>query len=219
MSKSTTDRHDVPASDQLDPEVLAFRQQFGDRSPLDEIVQEGARRMLQAAIDAEVEAFIEDHQHRRDENGRRLMVKNGSLPAREILTGAGPIPVKQGRVRDNSADRETRVEFSPSILPAYLKRTDAIEELIPWLYLKGISTNDFPEALQSLLGTDAKGLSASTVTRLKTVWEDEYAEWSKRSLAGKRYVNMWADGIYSNIRFNDNEGRTKDESRRLFSRR
>ncbi len=170
MSKITTDRLDLPADNQLDPEVLAFRRQFDDRSPLDKIVHEGARRMLQLAIDAEVEAFIEDHQHRRDESGRRLVVKNGSLPAREILTGAGPIPIKQGRVRDNSLDRESRVEFSPSILPAYLKRTDAIEELIPWLYLKGISTSDFGEALQALVGEKAKGLSANVVVRLKEQW-------------------------------------------------
>jgi transposase-like protein len=91
-----------------------------------------------------------------------------------------------------------------------------VEELIPWLYLKGISTNDFPEALQSLLGADAKGLSPTTITRLKAVWEDEYTEWSKRSLAGKRYVYIWVDGIYSNIRFNDNEGRTADENRQCL---
>ena len=203
MSKITTDRLDLPADNQLDPEVLAFRRQFDDRSPLDEIVHEGARRMLQLAIDAEVEAFIEDHQHRRDESGRRLVVKNGSLPAREILTGAGPIPIKQGRVRDNSPDRESRVEFSPSILPAYLKRTDAIEELIPWLYLKGISTSDFGEALQALVGEKAKGLSANVVVRLKEQWSTEYDEWMKRDLSGKQYVYVWADGIHVKVRLED----------------
>lgn len=203
MSKITTDRLDLPADNQLDPEVLAFRRQFDDRSPLDEIVHEGARRMLQAAIDAEVEAFIEEHQHRRDESGRRLVVKNGSLPAREILTGAGPIPIKQGRVRDNSSDRESREEFSPSILPAYLKRTDAIEELIPWLYLKGISTSDFGEALQSLVGEKAKGLSANVVVRLKEQWSTEYDEWMKRDLSEKQYVYVWADGIHVKVRLED----------------
>ncbi len=203
MSKITTDRHDVPASDQLDPEVLAFRRQFDGRNPLDEIVQEGARRMLQAAIDAEVETFIEDHQHRRDEQGRRLVVKNGSLPTREILTGAGSIPVQQGRVRDNATDRESRVEFSPNVLPAYLKRTDAIEELIPWLYLKGISTGDFGEALQALVGEKAKGLSANVVVRLKEQWADEYDEWMKRDLSSKQYVYVWADGIHVKVRLED----------------
>ena len=200
MHKTTTQRHDISVNRQLDPEVLAFRQQFDDRSPLDEIIREGARRMLQAAIDAEVDLFIQDHQHRRDESGRRLVVKNGSLPTREILTGAGSIPVQQRRVRDNSMDPETRVEFSPNVLPAYLKRTAAIEELIPWLYLKGISTGDFGEALQALVGEKAKGLSANVVVRLKEQWADEYDAWMKRDLSEKQYVYVWADGIYAKVR-------------------
>ena len=127
MSKTTIQRHDIPVGRQLDPEVIAFRRQFDDHSPLDEIIREGARKMLQAAIDAEVDSFIQDYQHRRDEDGRRLVVKNGSLPAREILTGAGSIPVQQGRVRDNSTDRNSRVEFSPNGprgCPACLPQTD-----------------------------------------------------------------------------------------------
>ena len=141
MSKTTTDRHNVPETEPIDPEVLAFRQQFDDRNPLDEIIREGARRMLQAAIDAEVDSFIQDHQHHRDENGRRLVVKNGNLPARQILTGAGSIQVKQGRVRDNALSPADRIQFSPSVLPAYLRRTAAIEELIPWLYLNVTQTS------------------------------------------------------------------------------
>lgn len=203
MSKSTTQRPDIPVDRHLDPEVLAFRRLFGDHSPLDEIVREGARRMLQAAIDAEVDAFVDDHQGRRDESGRRLVVRNGSLPAREILSGAGPLEVKQGRVRDNSPDREARIEFSPSVLPAYLRRTAAIEELIPWLYLKGISTSDFGEALQALVGEKAKGLSANVVVRLKEQWSAEYDAWCRRSLADKQYVYVWADGIYAKVRLED----------------
>ena len=203
MSKTKTQRHDIPVDRQLDPEVLAFRRQFDDRSPLDEIIRKGARKMLQAAIDAEVDSFIQDYQHRRDESGRRLVVKNGSLPARNILTGAGSIPVQQGRVRDNSTDRNSRVEFSPNVLPAYLKRTAAIEELIPWLYLKGISTSDFGEALQALVGEKAKGLSANVVVRLKEQWSTEYDEWMKRDLSGKQYVYLWADGIHVKVRLED----------------
>ncbi len=203
MSKTTTQRHDIPVDRQLDPEVLAFRRQFDDRSPLDEIIREGARKMLQAAIDAEVDSFIQDYKHRRDEDSRRLVVKNGSLPARNILTGAGSIPVQQGRVRDNSTDRNSRVEFSPNVLPAYLKRTAAIEELIPWLYLKGISTGDFGEALQALVGEKAKGLSANVVVRLKEQWGTEYDEWMKRDLSGKQYVYVWADGIHVKVRLED----------------
>jgi len=185
------------------------------RDALTEILRAGAQKMLKAAVEQEVSDYINDRTDILDENGRRMIVRNGSLPEREILTGVGPVAVCQPRVRDKRPSDE-REFFTPSILPKYLRKTKSIEELIPWLYLKGISTNDFPEALQSLLGADIKGLSASTVTRLKAVWEDEYAEWSKRSLVGKRYVYLWADGIYSNVRFNDNEGRTKDENRQCL---
>jgi len=159
--------------------------------------------MLQAAIDAEVDAFAERHQDRRDAAGRRLVVKNGSLPARKILTGAGAIQVKQGRVRDNSPDPEDRVQFSPSVLPAYLKRTESIEELIPWLYLKGVSTSDFGEALQALVGEQAKGLSANVIVRLKEQWAVEYDAWMQRDLSEKEYVYVWADGIHVKVRLED----------------
>lgn len=188
---------------------------FSATDTLSEILRAGAQKMLKAAIEQEVNDFVKDRRDVVDEHGRRLVVRNGSLPEREILTGVGPVTISQPRVRDKRSAGE-REMFSSSILPKYLRKTKSIEELIPWLYLKGISTNDFPEALQSLLGADAKGLSASTVTRLKAVWEDEYAEWSKRSLIGKRYVYLWADGIHSNVRFNDNEGRTKDEKRQCL---
>jgi transposase-like protein len=203
MTKTKADRHASPVDEQLDPEVLAFRQQFEDRSPLDQLVREGARKMLQEAINAEVESFIDRHRDRCDEQGRRLVIKNGSLPPRKILTGAGPIEVTQGRVRDNSPDRESRVQFTPSVLPAYLRRTDAIEELIPWLYLKGISTGDFGEALQALVGERAKGLSPNVIVRLKEQWGDEYDAWGRRDLTGKHYVYIWADGIYAKVRLED----------------
>ena len=203
MHKTTTNQANLPAGDQNDPDLLAFGQQVNERSPLDEIIQEGARRMLQAAIDAEVDAFILMHQDRQDAAGRRLVVKNGSLPTREILTGAGSIEVKQGRVRDNSPVAEDRVQFSPSVLPAYLKRTESIEELIPWLYLKGVSTSDFGEALQALVGEKAKGLSANVIVRLKEQWADEYDEWMNRDLSEKEYVYVWADGIHVKVRLED----------------
>lgn len=203
MNQTKTDQQTVPVDQELDPEVISFRAQFDEKSPLDELVREGARRMLQSAIDAEVKAFIEQHDDRRDEEGRRLVVKNGSLPQREILTGAGSIPVKQGRVRDNTPDPQKRVTFTPSVLPAYLRKTTAIEELIPWLYLKGISTGDFGEALQSLVGEKAAGLSANVVVRLKEQWCLEYEEWSKRDLSDRRYVYVWADGIYAKVRLED----------------
>ncbi len=140
MTQTKTDQHAVPVDEALDPEVISFRTQFDQRSTLDEIVREGARRMLRAAIDAEVDAFIGMHAERTDEAGKRLVVRNGSLPERGILTGAGVIPVTQGRVRDNDPDLAKPVTFSPSVLPSYLRKTKAIEELIPWLYLKVLST-------------------------------------------------------------------------------
>ena len=200
MKKSTTVESSNPVAA---PEVLAFRDQFEERSPLDAIVRAGAQQMLQAAIDAEVAQFLEKHAGRCDEEGKRLVVRNGYHPKREVLTGAGSLEVSQPRVRDNSPDKQKRVTFTPSILPPYLRRSKTIDELIPWLYLKGISTGDFQEALQSLLGEDAKGISANVVVRLKESWGREYDEWNRRSLHDKEYVYLWADGIHANVRLED----------------
>jgi putative transposase len=206
VSNVTRDVDPIPTRESedgiTDPEVVKFRANFESRSPLDELIREGARRMLQAAIDPEVDDFLAKHSGRRDEQGRRLVVRNGSLPEREILTGAGKLPVRQPRVRDRSSG-DDRVWFSPQVLPPYLKRTNSIEELIPWLYLKGISTGDFSEALQALVGERAKGLSANVVVRLKEQWSDEYEAWSKRDLSQKHYVYVWADGIHVNVRLED----------------
>ncbi len=202
MKKVTTEDARNPEGE-LDAEVIAFRSQFGDSSPLDELVREGAQRMLQTAIEAEVHEFVSQHSDRRDEQGNRLVVRNGHLPGRELLTGAGRLEVQQPRVRDNTPDKAQRVSFSPSILPSYLRRSKTIDDLIPWLYLKGISTGDFQEALQSLLGADAKGISANVVVRLKEKWGQEYDEWSRRDLSDKQYVYIWADGIHVNVRLED----------------
>jgi len=203
MSKSTTATQAAPVDEQLDREVLEFRANFEQRSPLDELVRTGAQRMLQAAIEAEVDDFLTSHADRRDEAGRRQVVRNGRLPSRKILTGAGPLEVSQPRVRDNSPDVASRVTFAPSILPPYLRRSKAIEELIPWLYLKGVSTGDFSEALQALVGEQAKGLSANVIVRLKDQWAKEYDEWMRRDLSQTQYVYLWADGIYANVRLED----------------
>ena len=207
MTKSIAEHSSVPAV-KLDPEVVQFREQFEGRTTLDEIVRTGAQKMLQTAIDAEVDAFVEQHADRQDEQGRRLVVRNGSLPSREILTGAGPVEVRQGRVRDNSPNKAERVQFTPGILPAYLRRTAAIEELIPWLYLKGVSTGNFQEALQALVGEKAKGLSANVVVKLKEQWSQEYDEWRQRDLSENQYVYVWADGIHTKVRLED-EGNQK----------
>lgn len=166
---------------------------------LSDILRHGAQKMLAQAIEAEVGDWIDRHRDCRDGAGRRQVVRNGHLPERTITTGVGPVTVQQPRVHDRRAAGE-REKFSSAILPPYLRKTKSIEELIPWLYLKGVSTGDFSEALAALLGPDAKGLSASTVTRLKSLWEQEYQDWSKRSLLGKQYVYVWADGVHFNIR-------------------
>jgi transposase-like protein len=192
-----------PIAESADPEVLAFRAAFDDRSPLDELVRQGARQMLQAALESEVQTFLEQHSTKVNDQGRRLVVRNGSLPSRQILTGAGPLDITQPRVRDNSPEAVERVHFRSSILPAYLRKSTAIEELIPWLYLKGISTGDFSEALQALVGPEAQGLSANVIVRLKESWSQEYDAWMKRDLSEKQYVYVWADGIYANVRLED----------------
>ena len=190
---------------------------------LTDILREGARKLLAQAIEAEVQDWIDSHARLVDEGGRRLVVRNGYSPKREIVTSLGPIAVQQPRVRDKRQADE-REKFSSKLLPAYLRKTSTVEEFLPWLYLKGVSTGGFQEALQSLLGADCPGLSASTITRLKAVWEDEYDEWSRRSLAGKRYVYVWADGIYSNIRLEDDRqcilvlmGATADGTKELIA--
>lgn len=181
--------------------VVALKkpQSFID-DPLTEILRKGARHLLAQALEIEIESFINQYKELRDSSGFQRIVRNGYLPERQIQTGIGPVPVKAPRTRDRHCDPAKRVAFSSAILPAYLRKTRSMEQLIPWLYLKGISTGDFNDALFSLVGTDAPGLSAATVSRLKTIWQQECDQWQKRSLADKRYVYFWADGIYCNVR-------------------
>jgi len=160
--------------------------------------------MLVAAIENEVAEYIGAHAHERDAARQRLVVRNGHMPARSILTGLGPVEVMRPRVNDKRLDEDgRRCRFTSKILPPYLRRTKAIDELVPWLYLKGVSTGDFPEALQALLGPAAEGLSATNICRLKRVWEDEWKDWSRRDLSARQYVYVWADGIYFNVRLED----------------
>ena len=166
------------------------------RSVLDEIVREGARHMLQRAIEEEVAAYIEAYQDLRDEKGHRLVVRNGHQPERQVITGAGPLTVKKPRVHDRRAGHR----FTSAILPRYMRRAPSIDALIPVLYLKGISTGDFTEALTAILGEGASGLSATNIVRLKQAWQQEYHDWNERDLTGKRYVYLWADGIYFDVR-------------------
>lgn len=169
---------------------------------LTEVLRSGAQQLLAQAIEAEVAEWIDAHQHLTDEAGHRQVVRNGRLPQRTILTGLGSVEVQQPRVLDRRAPGEAE-PFSSKILPPYLRKTKSLEELIPWLYLKGVSTGDFSEALAALVGPQAKGLSATTITRLKADWEQEHQAWSHRSLEGKQYVYVWADGVHFNIRLEE----------------
>ena len=181
----------------------AFQLHLATMPAIDDILRDGARRALQAAIEREVEEYIERNSQHRDENGHRLVVRNGHHPARKIQSGNGPIEVRQPRVNDKRVDEAgNRFHFTSQILPPYLRKSKAIEELVPWLYLKGISTSDFPEAL-ACLGHDGSGLSATSVVRMKEIWQGQYEDFSRRSLEAKRYVYLWADGIYFNIRLTD----------------
>ena len=166
---------------------------------LTEILQRGSQRLLAIAVEAEIEGCIDFYKDLKDDLGRQRIIRNGYNPEREIQTGIGQIKVKVPRSRDRQPDGEP-IRFTSSILPPYLRRTRSIEELLPWLYLKGISTGDFSDALEALLGKDAPGLSANTICRLKVKWIAEMEQWNKRKLAGKQYVYFWADGLHSNVR-------------------
>jgi putative transposase len=194
-----------------------------EKDVLTAVLRQGATQLLAQAVQAEVAAYLDARSDQRDEAGRRQVVRNGSLPQRTILTGLGPVEVKQPRVQDRRP-ADQREKFSSAILPPYLRKTKSIEELIPWLYLKGVSTGDFSEALAAILGPDAPGLSAATVTRLKAVWQQEYEAWSKRPLAGKHYVYVWADGVHFNIRLEEDRqcilvlmGATADGKKELIA--
>ena len=166
---------------------------------LTQVLRDGAQQMLARAIEAEVAEFLERYRFDMDQAGRARMVRNGYMPERTIQTGLGGVGIKAPRVRD----RASRIRFTSAILPPYLRRTKTIEELLPWLYLKGISTGDFSEALASLLGRDAPGLAAATISRLKAVWQDEHAQWERRDLSNKQYVYWWVDGIHFGVRLEE----------------
>lgn len=205
----------LPVSAELEPG-------FG-KDLLTEVLRRGARELLAQAVKQEVQEWLTARAGLTDEHGRRLVVRNGYLPERTIQTGIGAVEVRQPRVHDRRTGDEREL-FSSRILPPYLRKTKSLEELIPWLYLKGVSTGDFQEALSALVGPECPGLSANTIVRLKSVWQDEYEVWSKRSLAGKEYVYVWADGIYSNVRLEDDKvcllvliGVTKEGQKELIA--
>ena len=180
-----------------DSNVIEMKKPAAD--VLQDVLKLGARDLLAKAIEAEVTETLAQHRDLKVD-GKQAVVRNGYLPERTIQTGLGDIPVKVPKVRDRSGEG---IRFNSRLVPPYLKRTKAMEELIPWLYLKGISTGDMQPALETLLGDGAKGLSAGTVSRLKAGWESDYDNWRRRDLSKRRFVYIWADGIYSNVRLDD----------------
>jgi putative transposase len=166
---------------------------------LTEVLRRGARELLQQAVEAEVAEAMAQFATLKDEAGRQRVVRNGYLPERSIQTGIGAVAVRAPRVRDRAGE----LKFSSSILPPYLRRTRSLDELLPWLYLKGLSSSDFSGALTALLGPAAPGLSAATICRLKEIWRLEYEQWRQRSLSDKEYAYVWADGIYFGVRLED----------------
>ena len=188
-----------------DDTIIEFAKPNGfSPDPLTDVLREGARELLATAVAAEVSEFLATHAHLLDDEGRQRLVRHGFLPEREVMTGIGKVAVKVPRVRDRGADKTgANIRFSSSLIPPYLRKSKSVEELLPWLYLKGISTGDFSEALAALVGPDAEGLSSSTITRLKADWWEDYEAWRKRDLTGKRYVYFWADGVYFTPRLDD----------------
>jgi putative transposase len=186
-----------------DTNVFPFIQlgTFADR--LTDVLRDGARALLAQAVETEVTGFLAEHIDKHTNDGRQRLVRHGHLPERSIMTGIGPVEVRVPRVRDRLGSADDRIRFTSAILPPYARRSKSLEVLIPVLYLKGISTGDFAEALSALLGQNAGGLSASTIARLKEVWADEHARWLKRDLSARRYVYFWVDGIYVQARLED----------------
>ncbi len=185
--------------------VVSIEEPTTTQDALTEVLREGAQKLLAEAVQAELEELLEAYQEERDREGRQRLVRNGYLPARKIQTGIGGIPIRVPRVRDRGSGEESEeiIRFRSSLVPPYLRRSKSVEELLPLLYLKGISTGDFSEALSALLGPDAPGLSANTISRLKGKWVQDYEQWRRRDLSKKRYVYWWADGVYCNVRFDD----------------
>jgi putative transposase len=184
--------------------VIRLRQPDEIDDPLTEVLRVGARRLLAQAVEMEAEAFLAAMQDLRLSDGRARLVRHGHAPEREIQTGIGPVLVSRVRIRDRGASGPAdRVRFSSNILPKWARRTRSLDALLPVLYLRGISTGDFQEALAALLGKDAPNLSPSVVTRLTATWADEYARWQARDLSARRYVYVWADGVYLQARMEE----------------
>ena len=193
-------------------------------SVLDEIVHKGAQEMLKTALEVEINSFCDKHREKLDENGHRQVTRNGFNLARNIVTGAGQLKVQTPRVDDRILDELNEPRFKSSFIPPYLRRTKNMDELIPLLYLKGISTGDFTEVLEKMVGKEVIGFSPENIVRLKQIWQKDYEDWNKRDLSQSRYVYWWVDGIYFNVRLDDDRqcilviiGATEDGQKELIA--
>ena len=183
--------------------VLAFRQPSTVDDPLTDVLRAGARDLLARAIEIEVDTFLAGTSELTLPDGRARLVRHGYGPARQIQTGIGPVEVARPKVRDRGASGANRIRFSSAILPLWARRTKSLDALLPVLYLRGISTGDFQDALSALLGKDAPNLSPSVIARLTADWQAEYERWQRRDLSARRYVYLWADGVYLQARMED----------------
>lgn len=189
-----------------DTTILRFRQSEMMVDPLTELAREGARRMLAAALKAEADAFVASFANEQLEDGRQRIVRHGFGPERQIQTGIGALDVQRPKVRDRmaTADPAEKIRFTSNILPKWARRSVSLDALIPVLYLKGISTGDFQEALSAIMGPDAPNLSPSVVSRLTAGWQAEYDDWARRDLSARNYIYIWADGVYLQARMEEN---------------
>jgi len=177
--------------------VVRFQNPESIDDPLTELLRSGAQRLIEQAVEAELAELLAHYSDKKDDQGRAAVVRNGSLPQRQVSTGVGPVTVKVPKVRSRGSEA---VVFNSSVVPPYVRRTKTLDAALPWLYLKGISTGQMKEALEVLVGKEARGLSASVVNRLKRQWQSEYERWKRRRLETERWVYIWADGIYSGLR-------------------
>ena len=188
-----------------DTTVVPFRQPDAIDDPLTEIAREGARRMLAQVLIAEADAFVAQWKDLKLPDGRDRVVRHGHGPQRAIQTGIGPVEVRRSKVRDRAeVEADQKIRFTSSILPKWARRTKSLDALLPILYLRGVSTGDFQEALTALLGKDAPNLSPAVISRLTAEWQADYDAWQKRDLSARRYVYVWADGVYLQARMEDN---------------
>jgi len=187
----------------IDDTVVALRQPGETDDPLTEVLRAGARQLLAQAVEAEVAALLAEHDHLKTKDGRQRLVRHGHGPEREILTGIGPVAVRRPKVRDRGATGEDRIRFTSALLPRFARRTRSIDAVLPALYLRGLSSGDFQEALEALLGKDMGGVSPQVISRLKAEWAVELDRWRTRDLSARHYVYFWADGVYLQGRLED----------------